>query len=70
MNPALTTGIRMGVMQPDPVPVVLETTCPGCGQSVRGLALGHVGQEVTVEMEHESCGTSFRKELTTRALDS
>jgi hypothetical protein len=66
----LTTGIRMGVMQPDPVPVVLEAVCPGCHQSVRGIAMGHIGQEVTVEMQHESCGTSFTIDLTTRALDS
>lgn len=70
MTPAPTTGIRMGVMQPDPVPVVLEATCPGCHLPVRGIAKGQVGVEVTVVMEHDACGTQFTIDLTTRGLDS
>lgn len=60
----------MGVMQPDPVPVVLEAICPGCHQPLRTVAQGHVGVEVTAVMEHEACGTTFTVDLTTRGLDS
>ena len=63
------TGVSIGVMQPDPRTVVIETRCPHCKSAIRSVALGHVGEPGQVELECQ-CGGKFTAQITPRELDS
>lgn len=64
------TGISLGVMRPDPKPVLYEMYCPACKRAVRGTGLGFVGSEDHITCRCGECGTQFSATSTARELDS
>lgn len=64
------TGISLGIMQPDPRPVIYEGWCGNCLRAVRGVGPGVVGETKTIFVQCGDCGQQFHIESTARELDS
>lgn len=65
----MNSGISLGVMQPDPKPVLFEMLCPRCFHSVRALGSGFAGEHGLV-LATCGCGETFEAQVMARELDS
>lgn len=63
------TGVSIGIMRPDPRPVLYEVRCPRCDELIRDVKAGVVGEEQLMTAMC-NCGTKFDAALKAKELDS
>lgn len=68
----LSTGVRLGIMRPDPRPMLADGRCPGCGNRVRMTVTPPIppalDESIDAELVCGKCGAEF--DLRLKELDS